>query len=213
MIEWKFSENLVDYVFAEEFMVERVNHIISNEKSELIWMLEHNDIYTLGTSSNKLDILMPSKIPTHVTKRGGQITYHGPGQRIIYLLIDLRDKERDVRRFVWLIEEWIIAVLKEIGIKGFRIKGLIGVWVEDKTKKNEDGSFHHKIASIGLRIRKWVTYHGLSLNLNPNLKHFENIVPCGVRDKGVTSIQKIIGKICSKEIDKLFQKKYVEIFK
>ena len=110
MIEWKFSENLVDYVVAEEFMTERVNHIISHEKSELIWMLEHHNIYTFGTSSNKTDLLKPSKIPTHKTKRGGQITYHGPGQRVVYLLIDLRNKERDVKKFVWLVEEWLSLI-------------------------------------------------------------------------------------------------------
>ena len=213
MPEWKFSNSFIDYLVAEELMTQRVNQIISHQKSELIWMLEHNNIYTLGTSSNKNDILIPSNIPTHRSKRGGQITYHGPGQRVVYLLIDLRNKERDVRRFVWLIEEWIIEVLKEIGVRGFRINGLVGIWVEDRKTKNIDGSFHHKIASIGLRIRKWVTYHGLSLNVNPDLKHIENIVPCGVRDKGVTSVQKIIGDYCSSEIDELFQKKYIQIFK
>ena len=212
MIEWKFSKNLVDYLVAEEFMAERVNQIVSHEKSELIWILEHNNVYTLGTSSNKTDILIPSKVPTLKTKRGGQITYHGPGQKVVYLLVDLRNKERDVRKFVWLLEEWIIKVLDEIGITGFRLNGLVGVWVEDRKTKNEDGSFHHKIASIGLRIRKWVTYHGLSININPNLEYFDNIVPCGVRNKGVTSIEKIVGNIRSKEIDRLLKKKYTEVF-
>ena len=213
MLEWKFSNSFVDYLAAEELMTRRVNQIISGEKSELIWMLEHNNVYTLGTSSKKTDLLMPSKIPAYRTKRGGQITYHGPGQKVVYLLIDLRNRERDIKKFVWLIEEWIIQVLKEVGIKGFRITGLVGIWVEDKRVINKDGSFHQKIASIGLRIRKWVTYHGLSLNINPDLKYFENIVPCGVRDKGVTSVEKILGGICSKKIDELFKQKYKELFK
>ena len=112
-----------------------------------------------------------------------------------------------------MIEEWIIEVLKEIGVRGFRINGLVGIWVEDKKTKNSDGSFHHKIASIGLRIRKWVTYHGLSLNINPNLEYFDAIVPCGVRNKGVTSIEKVIGNIGSKEIDRLLKKNFTEVFK
>tara|TARA_B100001250_G_C19703044_1_gene745648 strand:+ start:148 stop:789 length:642 start_codon:yes stop_codon:yes gene_type:complete len=212
MPEWKLSENLVDYLVAEESMTNRVNKIISHQQSELIWMLQHKSVFTLGASSKKNDLLLPSDIPVYQTRRGGQMTYHGPGQRVIYLLIDLRKKEKDIKKFVWLLEEWIIEVLKELDITGFRLKGLVGIWVEDKRNQNIDGSFHHKIASIGLKIRKWVTYHGLSLNIDPDLEPFKRIVPCGIKDKGVTSIQKLRGNSSIDKIDGLFKEKYSRIF-
>ena len=140
MIEWKHEKNFVDYRFAEELMSKRVEDIILHKKKELVWLLEHNNLYTLGTSAKTSDFKNNVSIPTYPTKRGGQTTYHGPGQRIIYLMLDLRNGQKDIKRLVWNIEEWLILVLKDLGILGYRIPGLIGVWVKDPKNINADGT-------------------------------------------------------------------------
>ena len=212
MIEWKHEKNLVDYEFAEEAMSKRVEDIISKQKTELVWFLEHNNIYTLGTSAKTSDFKYETSIPVYQTKRGGQTTYHGPGQRIIYLLLDLRTRKRDIKQLVWNIEEWLILVLKELGISGYRIPGLIGVWVKDPKNINADGSRDKKIAAIGLKLRKWITFHGLSFNVDPDLKFFGNINPCGISGKGVTSLKELGVKIKMEDVDKIFQRTFATIF-
>ena len=212
MIEWKHENKLIDYKFAEEAMSTRVEGIISNHNTELIWFLEHNNIYTLGTSAKTSDFKYEVSIPIYQTKRGGQTTYHGPGQRIIYLLLDLRNGKKDIKQLVWNIEEWLILVLKELGLSGYRIPGLIGVWVKDPKNINADGTRDKKIAALGLRLKKWVTFHGLSFNVDPDLEFFNNINPCGISGKGVTSLQEFGIKIKMEDIDKIFQRTFAKIF-
>ena len=212
MIEWKHEKKFVDYSFAEKVMSKRVEGIIANQKTELVWFLEHNNIYTLGTSAKSSDFKYEASIPVYQTQRGGQITYHGPGQRVIYLLLDLRNGKKDIKQLVWNIEEWLILVLKELGLLGYRIPGLIGVWVKDPNNINADGSRDKKIAAIGLKLRKWITFHGLSFNVDPDLKFFGNINPCGISGKGVTSLKELGVKIKMEDVDKIFRRNFTKIF-
>ena len=213
MIEWKHDKNLIDYKIAEDTMSKRVEDIISNRKKELIWFLEHDNIFTLGTSAKTSDFKSDVNIPKYQTKRGGQITYHGPGQRIVYMMLDLRNGKKDIKQVVWNIEEWLILVLKDLGILGYRIPGMVGVWVKDPRRVNVDGTYDKKIASLGLRIKKWVTFHGLALNVNPNLNFFTNINPCGIPSKGVTSLHELGVKIKMADVDKVFKQTFPKIFK
>ena len=212
MVEWKLEKKLVDYRFAEEAMSKRVDDIISNQKTELVWFLEHNNIYTLGTSATTSDFKYEVSIPIYQTKRGGQTTYHGPGQRIIYLMLDLRNGKKDLKQLVWRIEEWLILVLEELGLSGYRIPGLVGIWVKDPKEMNADGSRDKKIAALGLRVRKWVTFHGLSFNVDPDLGFFDTINPCGISGKGVTSLKELGVKIKMEDVDKIFQRTFVTVF-
>ena len=212
MVEWKLEKKLVDYRFAEEAMSKRVDDIILNQKTELVWFLEHNNIYTLGSSATPSDFKYKVNIPIFQTKRGGQTTYHGPGQRIIYVMLDLRNGKKDIKQLVWNIEEWLIVVLKELGVSGYRIPGLIGVWVKDPKSVNEDGSKDKKIAALGLRVKKWVTFHGLSLNVDPDLGFFNSINPCGISGKGVTSLLELGYKIKMEDVDEIFQRTFTTIF-
>ena len=212
MIQWKHENNLVDYRFAENAMSKRVEEIILNQNKELIWLLEHNNIYTLGTSAKSSDFKSEVNIPTYQTKRGGQTTYHGPGQRVIYLMLDLRDGKKDLKQLVWNIEEWLILVLNELGLSGYRIPGLIGVWVEDPKDVNTDGTRDKKIAALGLRVKKWVTFHGLSFNVSPDLGFFDEINPCGISGKGVTSLKELGVKIKMEDVDRIFERNFAKIF-
>ena len=212
MIEWKHEKNLVDYKIAEKTMSSRVEDIISNQKTELIWFLEHNNIFTLGTSAKTSNFKNKVNIPIYQTKRGGQTTYHGPGQRIVYLMLDLRNGKRDIKQLVWNIEEWLILVLRDLGILGYRIPGMVGVWVKDPGRVNIDGTYDKKIAALGLRVKKWVTFHGLALNVNPNLNFFTKIDPCGISGKGVTSLHELGIKINMADVDKVFKQTFSTIF-
>ena len=212
MIEWKHDKNLVDYKIAEDTMSKRVEDIISNQKTQLIWFLEHDNVFTLGTSAKMSDFKNHVNIPMYQTKRGGQTTYHGPGQRIVYLMLDLRNGNKDIKKLVWNIEEWLILVLKDLGILGYRIPGMVGVWVKDPGRVNIDGTRDKKIAALGLRVKKWVTFHGLALNVNPNLNFFTNINPCGISGKGVTSLHELGVKIKTADVDKIFKQTFSKIF-
>ena len=212
MIQWKHENKFVDYRFAENAMSKRVEEIILNQNKELIWLLEHNNIYTLGTSAKSSDFKSEVNIPTYQTKRGGQTTYHGPGQRVIYLMLDLRNRKRDLKQLVWNIEEWLILVLNELGLSGYRIPGLIGVWVEDPKDVNTDGTRDKKIAALGLRVKKWVTFHGLSFNVSPDLGFFDEINPCGISGKGVTSLKELGVKIKMEDVDRIFERNFAKIF-
>ena len=213
MIEWKHDKNLIDYKLAEDTMSKRVEDIISNRKTELIWFLEHDNIFTLGTSAKTSDFKSDVNIPMYQTKRGGQTTYHGPGQRIVYMMLDLRNGKKDIKQVVWNIEEWLILVLKDLGILGYRIPGMVGVWVKDPSSVNVDGTHDKKIAALGLRIKKWVTFHGLALNVNPNLNFFTDINPCGIHGKGVTSLHELGVNIKMADVDKVFKQTFSKIFK
>ena len=181
VIEFFNSSELVDYKKSIELMEKRVEGINEDKASELLWFLEHPSIYTAGTSSNDKDLLNENLFPVFRTNRGGQFTYHGPGQRVAYVMLNVRDRDYNVKSFIRLLEQWIMNSLMDIGIKSFLIKGKVGIWVN-----NEE-----KIASLGLRIRKGISFHGISLNINPNLEHFSGIIPCGNENSGVTSIEKI----------------------
>jgi lipoyl(octanoyl) transferase len=184
-IGWAVSHGLVDYTTAVQAMEERVAQIRAGEAPQLIWLLEHPPLYTAGTSARDDDLLDPTRFPVHRTGRGGQYTYHGPGQRVVYVMLDLKWHSSDVRAFVQRLEQWVIDSLAMLGVEGHLRPDRIGVWVPrlELGEGRED-----KIASIGIRVRRWVTFHGLSLNVAPVLEHFDGIVPCGLEGYGVTSL-------------------------
>ena len=202
VIEFFNSSELVDYKKSIELMEKRVEGIYEDKASELLWFLEHPSIYTAGTSSNDKDLLNENLFPVFRTNRGGQFTYHGPGQRVAYVMLNVRDRDYNVKSFIRLLEQWIMNSLTDIGIKSFLIKGKVGIWVN-----NEE-----KIASLGLRIRKGISFHGISLNINPNLEHFSGIIPCGNENSGITSIEKIGLNIKKKEIDKILISNFKKTF-
>mgnify|MGYP006434603795 FL=1 len=205
-IEYSISNKAINYEDSVEIMEKRVEHISSKIKSELLWFLEHPAIYTAGTSSNEKDLLKKNTLPVFKTSRGGEYTYHGPGQRIIYIMLNLRERSYDIRRFVNTLESWIVDSLSDLGVESRLIKGKVGVWID------KGGEPEEKIASIGLRVRKGITFHGISLNIDPNLDHFNGIVSCGNKKNGVTSLKKL-GIILPKEkIDEILLKNFEKNF-
>lgn len=180
-IEWRVEPGLLDYPAAVAEMTARAEAIAAGTAGERIWLVEHPPLYTAGTSALARDLLA-ARFPVFETGRGGQYTYHGPGQRVVYLHLDLAARGRDVRRFVQALEAWIIAALADLGVAAWTAEGRIGVWT-----RGADGG-EAKIAAIGVRVRKWVTLHGLAINVAPDLAHYDGIVPCGIRDHGVTSL-------------------------
>ncbi|MDP1723686.1 MAG: lipoyl(octanoyl) transferase LipB [Alphaproteobacteria bacterium] len=196
-VDIKISKDLVDYNVAVAFMEKRVEQIILGHENELIWFLEHPPLYTKGTSAKESDLLNPNLFPIYEANRGGQYTYHGPGQRIIYVMLNLKNHAQDVRRFVQFLENWVIQSFQKIGIDAFIVPNRIGVWVN--TKEGTEA----KIAAIGIRLRKWISYHGIAININPNLEHFNAIVPCGIKDYGVTSLVSLGHNFSMQAIDKM----------
>lgn len=190
MVDWQHWDGTVPYETALAAMEARVAAIAAGTAPEAVWLLEHPALYTAGTSARAEDLTDPHRFPVHEVRRGGQYTYHGPGQRVVYTMLDLNLRGRDVRRFVCTLEDWVIATLGEFGVKGERRAGRVGVWVVRPDRPpNPDGSpAEDKIAAIGVKLRKWVSFHGLSINLEPDLDHFSGIVPCGIRGHGVTSL-------------------------
>ena len=203
MIEWQVSKKLVPYEQAIKEMESRVKGIAGRELNQLIWCLEHPSIYTSGTSSKDEHILKHDLLPVHQTSRGGSYTYHGPGQRVVYVMIDLKKHGMDIKKFVWNLEELIIRTLQEFEINGYREKDLIGIWVPERSK----------IASIGLRVRKWVTFFGFSVNINPELKYFNSIIPCGNVGYGVTSLEDQGVSTSMNQFDKVLKNHFFSIFK
>ena len=203
-IEWKTSNNPVEYNFAVSEMKKRVLEIKKNSAFEMVWLLEHNSIFTAGTSA-KLEDLKNSNVNFLYTGRGGQWTWHGPGQRVVYLMLNLNSRLQDVKAYIYALEELIILTLKDFHIDGLRINGQPGVWVKDNNRCD-------KIAALGIRISSWITFHGISINVNPNLDEFNNIVPCGVKNSGVTSFYKLGKKISLKELDISFKKNFNKVF-
>lgn len=198
---WAISEGFVSYPDAVAAMESRAAAIAAGEADELIWLLEHPPLYTKGASAQDSDLLDPGRFPVFESQRGGQFTYHGPGQRVAYVMLDLTKRGRDVKQFVCLLEDWIIQTLGSFDVKGERRKGRVGVWV-DRTKSG--GSLREdKIAAIGVRLKRWVSYHGVSLNVEPDLSHFGGITPCGVTDPGlgVTSLVDLGQLIPMYEVD------------
>lgn len=190
MPEWIISDGLTDYDAALAFMEDRVDAIIRGAADECIWLLEHPPLYTAGTSAKPADLIDPHRFPVHEARRGGEYTYHGPGQRVVYVMLDVGERGRDVRRFVQDLEAWVIATLDTFNVKGEIREGRVGVWVKRPEKPLQpDGNLaEDKIAALGIRLRKWVSFHGLSINVDPDLSHFDGIVPCGISRHGVTSL-------------------------
>lgn len=184
-VEWAVSTAPVGYDDAVAFMEARVAAIAEGQAAEMVWLLEHPPLYTAGVSSKDADLLTPDRFPVHRTGRGGQFTYHGPGQRVAYVMLDLNRRGRDVRAFVRGLEGWIIGALNRLGVPAGVRDGRVGVWVE---RKGAGWSREDKIAAIGVKVRRWVSFHGISLNVDPDLDHFAGIVPCGIAEHGVTSL-------------------------
>jgi len=190
MVEWIVSEAPVPYQEAITSMETHVDAMIAGQAQERIWLLEHPPLYTAGTSANPHDLIDANRFDVFETRRGGQYTYHGPGQRVIYVMLDLNNRGRDIRQFVKKMEQWVIATLAEFGVKGEIKEGRVGVWVARPEKAPlSDGTMREdKIAAIGVRLRKWVSFHGISINVEPQLSHYDGIVPCGISGHGVTSL-------------------------
>ncbi len=209
---WAISEGFVSYPDAVAAMESRAAAIAAGEADELIWLLEHPALYTKGASARDSDLLDPTRFPVFESKRGGQFTYHGPGQRVAYVMLDLTKRGRDVKQFVCSLEDWIIQALGSFNVKGERRKGRVGVWI-DRTRPGgcirED-----KIAAIGVRLKRWVSYHGISLNVEPDLTHFGGITPCGVTDPGlgVTSLADLGQLIPMYEVDMALKKAFEATF-
>ena len=204
-VEWRVEPGLQPYADAVRGMEERVAAIRAGTADELAWLVEHPPLYTAGTSAREEDLLAPGRFPVHATGRGGEFTYHGPGQRVVYLMLDLAPRGRDVRRFVRAIEGWLIATLAEFGVAGERREGRVGIWVE-----RPDGEA--KIAAVGLRLRHWISYHGVSLNVAPDLSHYDGIVPCGIGEHGVTSLAELGIGASMDEVDDALLRRFASAF-
>ncbi|MEZ5913005.1 MAG: lipoyl(octanoyl) transferase LipB [Paracoccaceae bacterium] len=214
MVEWRVWEGLVDYPAALAAMEDRVAAISAGTSREAIWFLEHPPTYTAGTSARTEDLTDPGRFPVFVAGRGGQYTYHGPGQRVVYVMLDLNRRGRDVRRFVNRLETWIIAALAEFNVTGVLREGRVGVWVERPEKPPlPDGTPREdKIAAIGVKLRRWVSFHGLSINVEPDLDHFSGIVPCGIRGHGVTSLVDLGLPVTMDDVDDALKRSFEKAF-
>ena len=205
-VSWRICDAPVDYLEAVRTMEERVEDIRTGRAGELVWLLEHPSLYTAGTSATPSDLLDPGRLPVYATGRGGQYTYHGPGQRVGYAMLDLKARGADVRAHVVRLEDWLIATLARFGVRGERREGRIGIWVD------RGGGRDDKIAAIGVRVRHWVTYHGVALNIDCDLSHFAGIVPCGVRGHGVTSLSDLGVSRSMAEVDAALQVAFGQVF-
>jgi len=205
-IEWRISDAPVPYLEAEAAMEARVAAIRAGTAPELVWLLEHPPLYTAGTSARASDLVDPQLLPVYRTGRGGQYTYHGPGQRVGYVLLDLRARGADVRAFVWSLEDWLIRAVARFNVKGERRAGRVGIWID------EGGGKESKIGAIGVRIRHWISFHGVSLNIDPDLGHYRGIVPCGVSEHGVTSLAALGITASVAEVDVALRAAFDEVF-
>ncbi len=190
MVDWIVSDGLTPYEDAVAAMETRARAIAAGEAEEAVWLVEHPPLYTAGTSARLADLTDPNRFPVHETRRGGQYTYHGPGQRVVYVMLDVGKRGRDVRAFVKALEGWIITTLAEFNVTGELREGRVGVWVQrpERPLTATGAVAEDKIAALGIRLHKWVSYHGLSINVEPELSHFSGIVPCGIAEHGVTSL-------------------------
>lgn len=209
-VEWAISDMLVEYPSAVSDMETRVENILAKQSPEMVWLLEHPPLYTAGTSAKATDLLDHTRFPTFHTSRGGQFTYHGPGQRIAYVMLNLKDRalpgQPDVRHYVQQLEAWIIGTLAQFGVESFIREGRVGVWTYDKKGRES------KIAALGIRIRKWVTYHGIAINVCPDLSHYAGIVPCGIQEYGVTSLADLGISASMKEVDAALKREFSKHF-
>lgn len=212
--EWRITPGLTDYETALAFMEARARAIAAGEAGELIWLVEHPPLYTAGTSANPRDLVDPDRFPVFEARRGGQYTYHGPGQRVVYVMLDVNARGRDVRAFVQRLEAWVIAALAEFNVTGETREGRVGVWVQRPEKPPvPDGRLREdKIAAIGIRLHRWVSYHGLSINVDPDLDHFNGIVPCGIADHGVTSLVDLGLPVTVADLDLALEHSFDRVF-
>jgi lipoyl(octanoyl) transferase len=205
-IEWRISDAPVAYERAVEFMEERVAAIHRGAAPELVWLLEHPPLYTAGTSARDSDLVMPGHLPVHRAGRGGQYTYHGPGQRVAYVMLDLKRRGADLRAYVSGLEDWMIRTLALFNVKGERRSGRVGIWIA------EGGGRENKIAAIGVRVRHWITFHGVSLNVDPDLTHYQGIIPCGINEHGVTSLSKLGILVTMPDVDVALKRSFNATF-
>ena len=214
MVEWITTPGLTEYVAAESFMETRAAQIAAGTAPECIWLVEHPALYTAGTSAKPADLTDPNRFPVHTSKRGGQYTYHGPGQRVIYVMLDVGARGRDVRCFVRQLEDWVIATLDQFNVHGEIRPGRVGVWVSrtDKPLTATGAPPEDKIAAIGIRLRKWVSFHGISINVEPDLSHFSGIVPCGITGHGVTSLVDLGLPVTMDDVDVALRRTFAASF-
>ena len=214
-VEWRITPGFTSYEECLKVMEERAEAIARGEASELVWLIEHPPLYTAGTSAKAQDLL-DSRFPVHEAGRGGQYTYHGPGQRIAYVMLDLRRRKQDVRAFVCALEAWLIATLAAFNVKGERRDDRVGVWVArpDKARGLDGSMAEDKIAALGIRLRRWVTFHGVCLNVEPDLSHFSGIVPCGIAQAhyGVTSLVDLGLPVTMPEVDSILRREFEGVF-
>ena len=213
-VQWRVTEGLTDYASAVAFMDARAAAIREGSENELVWLHEHPPLYTAGTSASDKDLILPSRFPVHQTGRGGEYTYHGPGQRVVYVMLDLKRRREDVRAFVAALEAWIIGALDAFNVKGERREDRVGVWVlrPDKAPLPDGSTAEDKIAAIGIRLKRWVSLHGISLNVEPDLSHFDGIVPCGISQFGVTSLADLGLTAGMHDSDVALRQSFKEIF-
>jgi lipoyl(octanoyl) transferase len=214
MVEWITSDEPVSYEAAVAWMEDRAEAIAAGRADEAIWLLEHPPLYTAGTSAKPEDLKDPDRFEVHQTRRGGQYTYHGPGQRVVYVLLDLNRRGRDIRAFVGALEAWVIATLASFNVTGEVRPGRVGVWVARPEKPPlPDGTPREdKIAAIGVRLRKWISFHGLSINHDPDLTHFDGIVPCGIEGHGVTSLVDLGLPVTMHDLDIALRANFEKVF-
>jgi lipoyl(octanoyl) transferase len=205
--EWRVAPGLTPYPDALAFMRAHIEAMRAGAADELVWLVEHPPLYTAGTSSQRADLADPDRFPTYEAGRGGQWTYHGPGQRTAYVMLDLSRRGRDIRRYVHALEEWVIRALARFGVAGERRDGRVGIWVADPATGRDV-----KIGAIGVRVTRWITWHGISLNVAPDLSHYGGIVPCGIRDAGVTSLQALGVQASMADVDAALRSVWPEVF-
>jgi lipoyl(octanoyl) transferase len=210
-LDWLISDAPVEYEDAIAFMEDRVARIAKGEARDLVWLLEHPPLYTAGTSARAEDLLEATRFPVHRTGRGGQFTYHGPGQRVAYVMMDLRQRGPDIRAYIRSLEEWVIRALDRFNVIGERRDGRVGIWV-DRGREGGLMGRDDKIAAIGVRVRHWVAFHGISLNVEPDLEHFQGIVPCGIREHGVTSLVDLGRPVTMSDVDSALRAAWDEAF-
>lgn len=212
-VEWLISAHPVEYQTALDFMEKRVDGIARSEAAECVWLVEHPSLYTAGTSAKPVDLVAPQRFPVFQTGRGGQYTYHGPGQRVAYVMLDLKQRQQDVRAFVAALESWIIETLDRFNIKGERREDRVGVWVKRPERPLVNGKMaEDKIAALGIRLRKWVSFHGISINVEPDLEHYNGIIPCGIAEHGVTSLVDLGLPVTMDDLDIALKHSFRDVF-
>ena len=212
-VEWRVSDGLTDYAEALAWMEARADAIAAGDADECVWLLEHPPLYTAGTSADDADLVAPDRFPVHRTGRGGQFTYHGPGQRVAYVMLDLKRRRQDVRAYVTALEAWLIATLDRFNVRGERREDRVGVWVRRPERPAPPGQVaEDKVAAIGIRLRRWVSFHGIALNVEPDLSHYDGIVPCGVTLHGVTSLVDLGLPVTMDDADLALRAAFQEVF-